>query len=77
MLTKEDYNDIPVFYCRKCLSLCILEDSEYGDYCQECGSTDIGQIQIEEWEKLYNESLKEPDYGKGNNYKKKGTGYPR
>lgn len=65
MLSKEDYNSIPVLYCRRCLSLLIMEDEIWGDYCKKCGSTDIGEIQIEDWETLYNESLKEPDYGKG------------
>lgn len=23
------------------------------DYCDECGSTDIGQLHIEEWRNLY------------------------
>jgi len=27
-----------------------MEDS---DYCDECGSTDIGECSIEEWETLY------------------------
>lgn len=54
-MTKEAYNMEPVFYCRKCLSLKIrdvkhVEDSEY---CDECGSTDIGTASIEEWEALY------------------------
>lgn len=69
MLTKEDYNSIPVLYCRRCLSLLIVADEEYGDYCKNCGSTDIGSAQIEEWEKLYNES-KETNYGKGKKHKK-------
>ena len=66
MLSKEeDYNSIPVLYCRRCLSLLIMEDEAFGDYCKKCGSTDIGEISIEEWENLYNESLKEPEHGKG------------
>ena len=53
-----EYNDIPVFYCRRCLSLRILTDSEFGDYCGQCGSTNIGQIHIEEWETLQKEQTK-------------------
>lgn len=64
MLTKEDYNAIPVLYCRRCLSLCICTDDVFGDYCKKCGGTDIGETSIEEWENLYNESLKEPDDAK-------------
>ena len=49
-----DYNKVPVLYCKHCLSLKIrniprMRDS---DYCDECGSTDIGECSIEEW-KLY------------------------
>ena len=32
---------------------------ENQDYCGECGTTDIGTIDIEEWKKLYREK-----YGK-------------
>lgn len=56
--TKEDYNSIPVYYCKKCTSLLIKADEIYGDYCRDCGSTDIGQTSIEEWEILHNEYLK-------------------
>ena len=46
-----DYNEVPVLYCKHCLSLKIrdiprMEDS---DYCDECGSTNIGECSIEEW----------------------------
>ena len=49
------YNEVPVLYCKHCLSLNIrniprMEDS---DYCDDCGSTDIGECSIEEWETLY------------------------
>lgn len=52
---KEKYNEEPVFYCTKCLSLKIrsverLEDSEY---CDDCGSTCIEKLSIDEWESLY------------------------
>ena len=55
MDNKEEYNQEPVFYCKKCLSLKVLnieliEDSEY---CDECGSTDIGTATIEEWDAMY------------------------
>lgn len=50
-----DYDQIPVLYCKNCLSLKIrnipvVEDS---DYCDDCGSTDTGECLIEEWETLY------------------------
>lgn len=52
-----EYNKIPVVYCKHCLSLRvgdipIIEDS---DYCEQCGSTDIGECLIEEWENMYKE----------------------
>lgn len=50
-----EYNNIPVLYCKKCLSLKIrnVQSIEDSDYCDECGSTDIGECLIEEWETLY------------------------
>lgn len=50
-----DYNSEPVFYCKNCLSLKVrdITNVEDSDYCDECGSTDIGKSSIEEWEKLY------------------------
>lgn len=52
---KEEYDSVPVFYCKQCMSLKILtvpkiEDSEY---CDDCGSTNIGQCDIKEWERMY------------------------
>jgi len=55
---RNEYDEIPVHYCRRCLSLKVLIDTEFGDYCGDCGSTDIGEIQIEEWETLQKEQLK-------------------
>ena len=53
----DDYNQDTVLYCKRCLSLRIMnvpmmDDS---DYCDECSSTDIGECSIEEWETLYRE----------------------
>lgn len=53
----EEYNEEPVFYCKSCLSLkikTVLVGSSL-DYCDECGSTNIEQINIKEWEALYKE----------------------
>lgn len=52
-----DYNKIPVLYCKHCLSLNIRSISaiEDSDYCDDCGATDIGECSIEEWESLYKE----------------------
>lgn len=51
-LTREDYNNIPVHYCSKCLSLKIRSLMET-DYCEECGSTDIDTIHIDVWNRMY------------------------
>lgn len=48
----EDYDSIPVFYCRRCRSLMILSDPVAGDYCHRCGSTDIGTATIDQYLKL-------------------------
>ena len=55
---KVDYNREPVFYCRHCLSLKVKSmdeehDTEFLDYCDDCGSTDIGQAYIHDWEDMY------------------------
>lgn len=52
-----DYNAEPVFYCKRCLSLRIMGVPLMSDcdYCDNCGSTDIAQCSIEEWENLYEE----------------------
>ena len=51
----DEYNQEPVYYCKHCLSLKIIGVAGMDDaeYCDECGSTSIGQTSIEEWEKLY------------------------
>lgn len=58
MEKSEDYNDIPVHYCKYCLSLRIktIAGGSLGlDHCDECGGTDIASTHINEWEKLYEE----------------------
>lgn len=57
-LNKEEYNSEPVFYCSECLSLKIREIDET-DYCDKCGSTDIKEANIHDWEEMY-----EKKYGK-------------
>lgn len=53
---QESYDDEPVFYCKRCLSLNIkqmpITDQEY---CGECGSADIATIGIDEWNLMYRE----------------------
>ena len=66
-MTEEiNYNKIPVFYCKKCLSLAVYcedadEPSEEGKntnelkYCLDCGEHNIGTTTINVWERLYQE----------------------
>lgn len=56
-MEKQQYNEEPVYYCKHCLSLFIsnIPRLENSDYCGKCGSTNIGQCNIEEWEQLYKE----------------------
>lgn len=57
-LTKEDYNNEPVFYCSECLSLRIRSLDDI-DYCDKCGSTSIEQTHISEWETMYTKKYNE------------------
>lgn len=54
-MTKEEYNAIPVHYCRDCLSLNIrnIDGPDSMPFCDECGSTTVLQCDIETWEQLY------------------------
>lgn len=63
---KQQYDTLPVIYCKSCLSLRIenyLSDvnkypeeegiiNEY-DYCNNCGATDLGTCSITEYQELY------------------------
>lgn len=53
---KEDYDKIPVYYCKECLSLRVMRVAgiEEACYCDDCGCTDIETINIKEWQNLYN-----------------------
>lgn len=52
---KEEYNNIPVYYCKECLSLRVMRvvGMEEACYCDDCGCTVIEQTSIEEWKQLY------------------------
>lgn len=54
-MNNTEYNNEPVFYCKDCLSLKIrdVEHIDDSEYCDECGSTDIGTANIEEWDAMY------------------------
>lgn len=52
MIDNSNYNDEPVFYCSRCLSLKVkCEDGL--DYCDDCGCGDIGESSFEDWERMY------------------------
>ena len=46
------YDEEPVFYCKKCMSLAILNVDNY-NYCRDCDSTDVDVCMIDEWEDKY------------------------
>lgn len=54
-LPKEVYEEEPIHYCKQCLSLKVMRVAGMDDavYCDECGSTDIGEADIKEWEALF------------------------
>jgi len=49
------YDDEPVYYCSRCLSLNIrkMPRNLAQDYCGDCGATDIVCDHIEVWKELY------------------------
>lgn len=55
--SRTEYDDEPVHYCRRCHSLAIVSDPDPSDpewdgaYCRDCGSTDIGECDIDDWVK--------------------------
>lgn len=46
---KINYDEIPVVYCKRCHSLEIIAGDNFPDYCNKCGSTDLGDCLINEW----------------------------
>jgi hypothetical protein len=50
----QDYDSEPVRYCARCYSLKIkYEEVIDSECCADCGSSDILEAPIEEWEKKY------------------------
>lgn len=49
----------PVYYCRRCLSLCVV-DTGFGDCCGDCGGADIGRVSMWEYDRLHRQM-----YGRG------------
>ena len=63
--SKKEYNDEPIHYCHKCLSINIkaLNNSDYY-VCRECGTpyieNDEVETNIDEWNMLYIEEYGKP-----------------
>lgn len=60
-----NYDNIPVHYCKHCLSLKII-DGGFVDYCDDCGSTDTDEANIYDWQEMYRKRFNK-DFS---NYKK-------
>ena len=56
----EDYNAIPVVYCKNCLSLKIMVLNDNIDYCDKCGCTDTDSTDIESWREMYKKKYGKP-----------------
>ena len=59
MADNNTYDDEPVWYCRECLSLAIV-DAGGRDYCKACGCTDTVPAPFERWEWLYRNKYGKP-----------------
>lgn len=69
MITKQDdYNNVPITYCKTCLSIKIktvpftkgaLGESRDIDYCVPCGNTNMEETHIRDWEQKYEEKYGE------------------
>lgn len=54
------YNDIPVLYCKNCLSLNIRTLDSNTEYCDDCGNTIMEEAHIDKWKDLYEKKYGEP-----------------
>lgn len=54
-MDREVYEDDPVYYCKRCLSLNIRQVPMATDqsYCEDCGTVDIACSSFEEWDEMY------------------------
>ena len=52
-LVNAEYNDDPVHYCKRCLSLNIRVDDNGEEFCENCTSTNIARTNVFKWEKMY------------------------
>ena len=52
----KDYNEEPVYYCKACLSLNIIE-SDGNDICNSCGAVNfVSVVPFDEYKKLRDEA---------------------
>lgn len=60
-MVNEEYNKEDVHYCKDCLSLKIryIKGIIDSDYCDECGSTKVDTMPINEWINLYKDTYGE------------------
>lgn len=49
----EEYNSEPVYYCKECLSLKIMNLSDEQCFCDACGGMDIDSCGIDEWKQMF------------------------
>lgn len=56
LATRAEFNREPVHFCKHCLSLDIQTDEFAGDFCADCGRTDIRELTISQWEQLYKDT---------------------
>jgi hypothetical protein len=54
-MDRDSYDDEPVYYCRRCLSLRIGQVPMVTDksYCEDCGTIDIAITSFEQWDEMY------------------------
>lgn len=56
-LLVENFNEEPVLYCTRCLSLRIRGMKNI-EYCDQCGSVDVAITNIYDWEERYKKKYK-------------------
>ncbi len=49
---RNEYDDEPVYYCKRCLSLRIMTMKGCGDYCDRCGGVCVGTASIQDYERM-------------------------
>ena len=55
IMPQNEYDEEPVWYCNRCLSLAIVNVVGFDCCCNDCGCTDVRSDSIGNWEKMYKE----------------------